>query len=48
MGSISLLSRENEIELAKKIEEAEEKFKRAVLATKFARNADPISWPTIY
>jgi len=37
MGSISLLSRENEIELAKKIEEAEEKFKRAVLATKFAR-----------
>ncbi len=38
MGSISLLSRENEIELAKKIEEAEEKFKRAVLGTKFARN----------
>jgi RNA polymerase primary sigma factor len=38
MGSISLLSRENEIELAKKIEEAEEKFKRAVLVTKFARN----------
>jgi len=38
MGSISLLSRENELELAKKIEEAEEKFKRAVLATKFARN----------
>ncbi len=37
MGSISLLSRENEIELAKKIEDAEEKFKRAVLATKFAR-----------
>lgn len=37
MGSISLLSRENEIELAKKIEEAEEKFKRAVLSTKFAR-----------
>jgi len=37
MGSISLLSRENEIELAKKIEEAEEKFKRAVLNTKFAR-----------
>ena len=29
MGSISLLSRENEIELAKKIEEAEERFKRA-------------------
>jgi len=38
MGSISLLSRENEIELAKRIEEAEEKFKRAVLVTKFARN----------
>jgi RNA polymerase primary sigma factor len=38
MGSISLLSRENEIDLAKKIEEAEEKFKRAALATKFARN----------
>ncbi len=38
MGSISLLSRENEIELAKKIEDAEEKFKRAVLATKFAKN----------
>jgi RNA polymerase primary sigma factor len=38
MGSISLLSREHEIELAKKIEEAEDKFKRAALATKFARN----------
>jgi RNA polymerase primary sigma factor len=38
MGSISLLSRENEIELAKRIEEAEEKFKRASLATKFVRN----------
>lgn len=38
MGSISLLSRENEIESAKKIEEAEEKFKLAVLATRFARN----------
>ena len=38
MGSISLLSRENEIELAKKIEDAEDKFKRAVLVTKFARN----------
>jgi RNA polymerase primary sigma factor len=37
MGSISLLSRENEIELAKKIEEAEEKFKRAALHTKFVR-----------
>ncbi|MGA2774653.1 MAG: RNA polymerase sigma factor RpoD [Candidatus Omnitrophota bacterium] len=38
MGSISLLSRELEIELAKKIEEAEEKFKRAALQTKFVRN----------
>ena len=37
MGSIPLLSRENEIELAKKIEAAEDKFKLAVLATKFAR-----------
>ncbi|RKY30770.1 MAG: RNA polymerase sigma factor RpoD [Candidatus Omnitrophota bacterium] len=37
MGSISLLSREHEIELAKKIEEAEEKFKRAMLTTKFGR-----------
>ena len=37
MGSISLLSRENEIELAKKIEEAEEKFKQAALATRFLR-----------
>jgi len=39
MGSISLLSRENEIELAKKIEDAEEKFKRAVLSTNYARYA---------
>jgi len=38
MGSISLLSRENEIALAKKIEEAEERFKRAALSTKFIRN----------
>ena len=38
MGSISLLSRENEIELAKKIEEAEYNFKRAALATKFVRS----------
>jgi len=38
MGSISLLSRENEIELAKRIEEAEEKFKRAALVTRFVRN----------
>jgi len=37
MGSISLLSRENEIELAKKIEEAEEKFKLAAVYTKFVR-----------
>ncbi len=37
MGSISLLSRENEIELAKKIEDAEERYKGAVLATRFAR-----------
>jgi len=39
MGSISLLSREEEIELAKKIEESDEKFKRAVLSTKFAHIA---------
>lgn len=38
MGSISLLTRENEIELAKKIEDAEERFKRAALAAKFCRN----------
>jgi RNA polymerase primary sigma factor len=38
MGSISLLSREKEIELAKRIEEAEEKFKRAVLAARFVQN----------
>jgi RNA polymerase primary sigma factor len=38
MGSISLLSREHELELAKKIEDAEEKFKRAALNTKFVRN----------
>jgi RNA polymerase primary sigma factor len=38
MGSISLLSRENEIELAKKIEDAEDKFKRASLVNKFVRN----------
>jgi RNA polymerase primary sigma factor len=38
MGSIPLLSREHEIELAKRIEEAEDKFKRAALVTKFARN----------
>jgi RNA polymerase primary sigma factor len=38
MGSISLLSREDEIGLARKIEDAEENFKRAVMATKFGRN----------
>ncbi|MDD5567765.1 MAG: RNA polymerase sigma factor RpoD [Candidatus Omnitrophica bacterium] len=38
MGSISLLSREDEIELAKKIEDAEDKFKRASLGTRFVRN----------
>jgi len=38
MGSISLLSREHEIELAKNIEEAEEKFKHAALSTVFCRN----------
>lgn len=38
MGSISLLSREHEIELAKKIEEAELNFKRVALVTRFVRN----------
>jgi len=38
MGSISLLSRENEIGLAKKIEETEEKFKRCALSSRFVRN----------
>ncbi|MFC1703962.1 RNA polymerase sigma factor RpoD [Candidatus Omnitrophota bacterium] len=38
MGSISLLSREKEIELAKKIEAAELKFTEAVLNIKLARN----------
>jgi RNA polymerase primary sigma factor len=37
MGSISLLTRDEEINLAKKIEEAETKFAESVLATKFAR-----------
>jgi len=37
MGSISLLSRENEIDLAKKIEEAEINFKRAAFVTEFVR-----------
>jgi len=38
MGSISLLSREHEIELAKKIEDTEERFKRAALACRFVRS----------
>ena len=37
MGSISLLSRENEIDLAKKIEDTEEKFKFSTLDSKFIR-----------
>jgi RNA polymerase primary sigma factor len=37
MGSISLLSRDDEIILAKRIEEAEDKFKRTLLETSFAR-----------
>ncbi|MFA5362042.1 MAG: RNA polymerase sigma factor RpoD [Candidatus Omnitrophota bacterium] len=37
MGSIPLLCREEEIELAKKIEDAEENFKQSVLVTRFAR-----------
>ena len=37
MGAISLLTREREIELAKKIEDAEEKFKRAALNTRLVR-----------
>jgi len=48
MGSISLLSRENEIELAKKIEEAEDKFKRAVLVTKFVREMKLFALPMIF
>ncbi|MFH1397808.1 MAG: RNA polymerase sigma factor RpoD [Candidatus Omnitrophota bacterium] len=39
MGSISLLSREEELTLAKKIEEAETRFTREVFSTKFARKA---------
>jgi len=37
MGSISLLSRENEIDLAKKIEDTEEKFKHSTLDSKLIR-----------
>ncbi len=37
MGAISLLSREKEIELAKRIEETEKKFSEALFSTKFAR-----------
>jgi len=37
MGSISLLSRDDEIILARRIEEAEDKFKRMLLETIFAR-----------
>ncbi len=39
MGSIPLLSRENEISLAKRIEEAEIKFAQALYKTAYARNA---------
>ena len=38
MGSISLLSREEELAIAQKIEEAENKFKEVVFSTKFARH----------
>ncbi|MFH1622140.1 MAG: RNA polymerase sigma factor RpoD [Candidatus Omnitrophota bacterium] len=38
MGRISLLSRDEEIKLAKKIEETEEKFRQVTLATKFVRS----------
>ncbi|MDD5617482.1 MAG: RNA polymerase sigma factor RpoD [Candidatus Omnitrophica bacterium] len=38
MGRISLLSREDEIKLAKKIEETEERFRQVALTTKFVRN----------
>jgi RNA polymerase primary sigma factor len=37
MGSISLLSRDDEIRLAKKIEETEENFKRMALTARFVR-----------
>ncbi len=38
MGSISLLTREQEIELAKRIEETENDFRKAVYSTTFARD----------
>ncbi|MDP3143112.1 MAG: RNA polymerase sigma factor RpoD [Candidatus Omnitrophota bacterium] len=38
MGSISLLSREKEIELAKRIEDAEDTFAEALFKTRFARS----------
>jgi len=38
MGRISLLSREDEIKLAKKIEETEERFRQVALTTKFVRS----------
>jgi RNA polymerase primary sigma factor len=38
MGAISLLSRENEIELARKIEESDERFKKAALSASYVRD----------
>jgi len=38
MGSISLLTREEEINLARKIEDTEDKFNRSALSSKFIRN----------
>ncbi|MFH0762764.1 MAG: RNA polymerase sigma factor RpoD [Candidatus Omnitrophota bacterium] len=38
MGSISLLSREEEVDLAKRIEDAEEKFKKTALVSRFVHN----------
>jgi RNA polymerase primary sigma factor len=39
MGSISLLSRESELELAKKIEETDQSFKCAALSVRFIRRS---------
>lgn len=39
MGSVSLLSRQEEIELAKRIEDTEKRFRQAVFSCPFARNA---------